>query len=138
MFRGKRKDNGKWEYGDFGSPCNIINESYQYDSALDKYAIVCNDNAIDMETLGQFTGLFDVNGMKIYDGDIVNGMNSITIWFVKLGLFVTTKTKLNTKREVNSKIEIKYEIMFTSMIFLIWCVTARRKLSVIFTTTPKG
>lgn len=57
LFRGKRKDNGEWIYGDF----------FQ-DEDTGLYMI----NLIDVipETVGQYTGL-NANGTKIFEGDIV-------------------------------------------------------------------
>lgn len=66
LFRGKRVDNGEWTYGDLLTPTDIMDVW-----EISENTGMGNRYEIDPETVGQYTGLKDKNGKKIFEGDIV-------------------------------------------------------------------
>ena len=91
-FRGKSIDGKEWLYGDLVSSADkkrfaiLVNNKESYDEC-----------EVAPETIGQFTGLYDCNGNKIYEGDIVEWEKDGLMYVVKFwsGMFYASVKECN-------------------------------------------
>lgn len=85
LFRGKRVDNGEWIYGSLVTGAFVKSATGQdipyifntdecsnadcFEDFTDDYGYY----EVDPSTVGQYTGLTDSKGNKVFEGDIVKG-----------------------------------------------------------------
>ena len=94
LFRGKRADCEEWVEGDLIQAFyGVLNGNQLTACSIMPHTPTAYCWRIDPETVGQYTGLSDRNGVRIFEGDIVKGISysaeriGVIVWIDEISSF---------------------------------------------------